>query len=305
MDEGTARMKANDPVHALESFQKANELMHVPTTGLAVAKAQLAAGHLVEAREAALEVARTQHEAGEPAVFEKARKHAREMEAQVKPRIPTVKIKIRGGQASRIAVDDADVPIELAAEPVPVNPGKHHITAKGTDGSEGKTDIDLQEADKKEVDVILLPKDNSADSGKPLPTKDNGTNTPPPPPPTKVAGFGNDEVDRSTPRRSPLAEGLIFGGFGAAVIGVGIGSVTGVMTLGKASDVAPQCARNICAPSAQKDLDSANTLSTVSTIAFGIGVVGLGAGILGLVMPREGGRRGSIRPTMNGVEGTF
>lgn len=312
MDEGVAKMKANDPQKALESFQKANELMHVPTTGIWVAKAHLAAGHLVEAREAAVDVARTTKEPNEPAVFEKARKQAREIEAQVKGRIPTVKIHIRGGTPSAVAVDGTDVPIALLAEPVPVNPGKRTITAKASDGSEGKTEIDIREGEKSDSELTLQPPKSSAEPAKPPPASKDTSSSPSPTPSTpaekpKVLGFGNEDVGMRGSRRTPLAEGLIWGGFAVGLVGLGVGGATGFMTLGKASDVKKNCENNVCGPEAKKDLDSANLLGTISTIAVAVGVAGVGAGILGLVIPPiPAGKTGIyVRPSVNGIEGTF
>ena len=37
MDEGKARLKANEVARAIEAFQKAHDIMHVPTTGMALA----------------------------------------------------------------------------------------------------------------------------------------------------------------------------------------------------------------------------------------------------------------------------
>lgn len=312
MDDGMARMKANEPLRAIDSFQKAHEIMHVPTTGVAVAKAQLAAGHLVEAREAAVDVARTTKEPGEPPVFEKARKQAREIEAQVKSRIPAVRIRTRGPSPSAVAVDGVEVPLALIVEPVPVNPGKHVITARTADGVEGRVEVEVREGEKVDAEVTL--QKSSPDAAKPAdkatapttPSPSSGASSGPPPKP-KVLGFGNDESAGGGPRRPPLAEGLIWGGFGVGIIGLGIGTVTGFMTLSRASDVKQSCENNVCGPEARSDLDSANTLGTISTISVGIGLVGIGAGILGLVMPpRAATRTGlALSPTPSGVGGTF
>lgn len=312
MDEGVARMKDNDPQHALESFSKAHELMHVPTTGVAVAKAHLAAGHLVEAREAAVDVARTTKEPGEPAVFEKARRQAREIESQVKGRIPTVRIHIRGPNPTAVAVDGVEVPLALIVEPVPVNPGKRVITAKGADGSEGRTEIDIREGEKSDADVTLALPKSSAEVAKSAKTAPDSRAPSPPAEKPKVIGFTNEDV-RGGVRRAPLAEGLIWGGFGIGVIGIGAGAVTGFMTLNKASDVKKSCEDNICGPEAKKDLDRANTLGTVSTIAVAVGIAGIGAGILGLAMPPKDAKTGAgsskiglrLHPTVSGIGGTF
>jgi hypothetical protein len=84
------------------------------------------------------------------------------------------------------------------------------------------------------------------------------------------------------------------------------------MTLGKASSVKSQCANSICDPAAKNDLSSAKTLSTISTVGFIVGLAGIGAGILGLVMPegqvtlkKTGGAGLTLYPTGNGLGGTF
>ena len=84
----------------------------------------------------------------------------------------------------------------------------------------------------------------------------------------------------------------------------------GALTFSKAGDVRPQCDNNICAPSAQEDLDTAGTFATVSTIAFVVGAAGAAAALVGLLLPpRPSSTRGrmgialGIRPAAIG--GTF
>lgn len=283
MDEGKARLKANEVARAIEAFQKAHDIMHVPTTGIALARAHLAAGHLVEARDAALEVGRIPHEPGDPAVFDTARKHAKELDAQLKPRIPTVRIKIKGGKPARVAVDDIEIPSSIVGEPVAVNPGKRVISARTAEGAEAKGEIELAEREAKEIELTLhgegeAPK--AAAANKP-------SSASAPPARRQITGFGNDGDVGAGGERTPLADGLIFGGFGLAVVGAAVGGVTGALTLSKASDVEPQCANDICDPAAKGDLDSANTLATVSTIAFVAGGAFAVAGVAGLFLPRR------------------
>ncbi len=286
MDEGKGRLKANDLARAIEAFQKAHDIMHVPTTGIALARAHLAAGHLVEARDAALEVGRMPHEPGDPAVFDTARKHAKELDAQLKPRIPTVRIKIKGGTPARIAIDDVEISASITGEPVALNPGKRVVSAKNAEGGEVKGDVELAERDAKEVELTLPP-------GREAPTATSGPSNAPSSssstsaPPRKIAGFGNDGDTGPMGERTPLAEGLIYGGLGLAAVGVAVGTVTGVLTFSKASDVDPQCANDICDPKAKNDLDSARTLASISTIGFIAGGVGAAVGLVGFVLPRR------------------
>jgi hypothetical protein len=79
----------------------------------------------------------------------------------------------------------------------------------------------------------------------------------------------------------------MYGGAALGAVGLGVGIVTGAMTLSTAQDVQPQCDNNICAPAASDDLDTASTLGTVSTIAFIAGVAGIAGAVIGFMLPRQ------------------
>lgn len=309
MDEGKARMKANEPTRAIESFQKANDIMHVPTTGLALARAHFAAGHWIEAREAALEVGRLPKEGSEPAVLETARKHAKELADSLKNKIPTVKVKVKNGPPAKVLVDDVEISSAIVNEPIAMNPGKRTIAVRNAEGAEAKVEVELAEKDTKEVDITAPPPGE-----KPAPPPASASSSSPASSTPKekpiVKGFGNDDIDTRRGERTPLAEGLMYGGFGVGVLGVGVGLVTGGLTLSKASDVEPQCENNICAPAAKGDLDSAHTLATVATVSTIVGLVGVGVGVVGLILPKKSGsttRRGQLHlaPSLGGLGGTF
>jgi len=267
MDEGKERSRTGDKERALEAYQKAHGLMKVPSTGLALVKAHLALGHLVEARDVALEVTRMPRERNEPGIFEKARREAKELEGSLKPRIPTVRIVVKGGPATHVTVDEIDVAPLLLGEPVAMNPGKHTVVAKNADNAEQRASVELAEHEGKEVELTL-----------PVPNPVLVSTVPPPP----RAGV---EGPRGT-ERSPAASVLVFGGFGLAVAGLAVGGVTGALTLAEAGTVKSQCANGICDPAAKNDLDSASSLATISTIGFAVAGVGAVCGVVGLLLPR-------------------
>jgi hypothetical protein len=304
MDEGKARMKEKDHARAVDLFQRAHDIMHVPTTGIALARAHLAAGHLVEARDAALEVGRMPREGSEPAVFENARKQAKELDAQLKPRIPMLRVKIKGGNVSRVAIDDVEIPPAIVGEPVAVNPGKRIVTAKSGEAAEARGEIELAERESKEIELVL-----PHESGKALAATSSSSTSPPTPATTstKVYGFGNDEADFGQ-RRTPLANGLMLGGAGLGAASLVVGSITGAMTLSKSSDLTQQCENDICAPSARDGLDSANTLATVSTIGFIAAGIGVTAAVVGFLLPKQPAKTkasGSLWIGAAGLGGSF
>lgn len=270
MDEGKERMRVGDKERAVEAYRKAHDLMKVPTTGMALAKAQLSLGHIVEARDVALEVARMPRDNGEPAVFEKARKEAKELEASLKPRIPTVRIVVKGGPATKVTVDDAEVAPLLVGEPVALNPGKHVVAAKNAEGAEKRADVELAERDGKEVE-LTLPVPNPAVAAV-MPSSDSRATQP--------------ATRERTGERTPVANVLVYGGFGLAVAGLAVGGVTGALTLSKAGTVKGQCENDICDPAAKSDLDSASAMATISTVSFAAAGAGLALGVIGLLLPK-------------------
>lgn len=270
MDEGKERMKQGDKERGVEAYQKAHDIMHVPSTGMALAKAHLAAGHLVEARDVALEVVRMPRENNEPPVFEQSRKAAKDMEAALKPRIPAVRILVKGGPAQKVTADDAEIAPLLLGEPVALNPGHHVIVAKNADGVEKRAEVDLAERDIKEIEL-------------PLPAAKPQVVTAPVEGP-KMVSYGAQ--DSPAGRRTTAANVLVFGGFGLAAAGVVVGGITGALTLSKAGDVKKQCESGICDPAARADLDSSKGLATISTVGFIVAGAGLAVGVIGLLLPR-------------------
>ena len=263
MDDGDAKRDKADFKAALKSYEAADAIMHVPTTGLEVARAQAQLGMLLEARETLGRVNRLPPKPGEPAPFTAARKTAEALTAELGARIPSVTVLVTNsepGQTTVVVFDGEIVPPAASAAPRKVNPGRHSIVARS--GSlEKKQDIDVLERETKTVTIDLKPA-------------------------TAKLGVMPPPAEEPAPTSSPssLPKVLIYGGFGLGIVGVGVGSVTGLMSISKVSDVKKGCPNDVCPTTSQPDIDSAKSLGTISTIAFIAGGVGVGAGIIGLVL---------------------
>lgn len=291
MDEGKAHANAGDLSHALEAYSSAHELMHVPTTGIAVAKTQAALGKLVEARATAKEVAASPRADHEPPVFADARQKAKDLETELYGRIPTLQMDIQGGTPTRVTIDGAVILDAQLAEPIPVNPGDHAVLVTGSGGFEKRFDVTVKEGEVRKIPIEI-------------PTSSAG--------PRRVLGDG-PPPEEPHEGRSGAATAMIYGGFGLAAVGAAVGAVTGAMTFSKASVLGPKCDNNKCAPSAKSDLDSANTLATVSTVGFIAAGAGVVLGVIGLVMPSSSSTEPSKDAALNvhvgldgaGLSGTF
>jgi hypothetical protein len=61
-------------------------------------------------------------------------------------------------------------------------------------------------------------------------------------------------------------------------VGLGVGTVFGLMASGKKSNLDKVCVDKTCPASVQSDIDAMGTQTTASTVAFVVGGLGLAAG---------------------------
>lgn len=83
---------------------------------------------------------------------------------------------------------------------------------------------------------------------------------------------------------SLLHDALVYGGLGTAAVALGVGVVTGVMTLSKGATLQGRCDDKLCPVSERSRLDSAHTTATLSNVAFGVTVIAAAVGVVGLVL---------------------
>src|ERR1035438_7326849 len=85
---GARRERAGRSPHALDKFQRAQQVFAAPTNVLRIAECDAALGRLVESAEAYREVLRTPLPAGAPPAFQAAVDQAKAELSQVEPRVP-------------------------------------------------------------------------------------------------------------------------------------------------------------------------------------------------------------------------
>jgi hypothetical protein len=275
MAEGRASLENGDLKGALKSFSAADAIMHVPTTGFAVARTQAALGLLVAARETATRVAKSLEKESDPTPFKQARVGAAALREELDARIPVVTIAVKNvpdGATLLVALDNAPLGPDALREPHPVDPGHHVIVAKaGT--VDAKEEIDVAERDRTEVAMVLPsapPVPARAPSAAPRPEKDAAP---------------LETVPELVPGRPALSNTLLLGGFGLAAAGVVAGTVAGVLSLTKTSAVKSSggCSGNVCGPTEYSDISSARSMATISNISFVAAGVGAVAGVVGLL----------------------
>jgi hypothetical protein len=265
MEDGRALRDKNDLKGALQRFKAADDIMQVPTTGLELARTQVALGLLVEARDTIARIRLIPAKASDPVQFKEARVKAGQLDASLDGRVPRVTVVVHGassGQALSVSIDGVPVPAAVVGLPRTVDPG-HHVVLVKTDGAEGQQDVDVREGETKSLDVALV-------ATTPRPTTDA------PAPETPAM--------RET---SHAPDALTYASGAVAVVGIAVGAVTGAMSWSQTSSLSTACPGHTCPPASYSSYDSANTLATISTVAFAVGGVGACLAVISLVVGHE------------------
>ncbi len=290
MEQGDERYEKGEWGKALEFYRGAHEIMKVPTTGIALARALGKMGKLVEARDIALQVTRMPVQPGEHAVFGEAREEARRLSEDIEPRIPSVQVKLTGDappKGVKVQIDGRELPGAAALLPRAVNPGKVVVVVRGEGIETATAEVLVSEREAREVEVQLR------------------------------AGSDSSVSDTSQLATGPTATSpLVYVGFGIGAVGLIAGTATGLMANSQTSDLKDKCGDSVCPPSLHGDYDSANRMATISNVSFGVGLVGIGLGVYGLVTGSGGenanvGRSEGVQwqamvgPELTGVRGRF
>jgi hypothetical protein len=270
---GVEAFQAGDYVAASEKLEKAYAILRAPSLGLWSARALKAIGKHIEASERYLEVTRLDAASGDVSVQRKAQLDASlELDA-LRPKIPTLSIRLQGATVNEVTVslDGSVIPAELVGESRPVNPGAHEIVAV-RDGDKVRIRISIAEAEKEDR-VVEFPAEKA-------PRPANGSSS-----------AGSPPAGAESPKTSTVRTvGWIAIGSGAA--GIAVGSIAGIVAMSKKSSIDDSensgCQGNSCPTSQQNLVDSYNSARTISTVGFVSGVLLAGTGVVLLAITPPG-----------------
>jgi len=201
--------------------------------------------------------------------------------AKLKPIVPTLTLVLPASAPPGTTVTRNGVLLQGAALglALPVDPGEYAIVTHLPSGEERSIKLKLALSEAKRV-ALELPATAPGPAAASTPAESpNAAPSAEKPaegaPPTQASGSGRS--------RAPA---YVAGGIGVA--GVVLGSVTGILVLGKASTVKNDCNGTTCSSATGVNAaDSGKSLAWVSDIGFGVGIVGLTtAAILLLSQPK-------------------
>ena len=281
MDSGHEERDAGHHARALALFEGADAIMHVPTTGLEVARELVALGQLVEARDKLQAVLRIPATEDEPTAFRIARADTMALDHVLSERVPALQIAIvgvvspggslvsSGGLPTRVTVDATPIPLQALVAPFRVNPGRHVVTATA-EGREVRREVVVAEG--QTAPVVLAVR--SLEPAQPAPEE-----------PASVLP--------AVRGRSTAAASMFWGGIGLAAVGVAVGTATGIIAINARNGAESGCVADRCPPSSWGDVNQARTASTVSTVAFSVAVAGAALAVI-VTLVRHRGSAGGV-----------
>lgn len=240
---------------AYARFAAADALAHSPVFVLFMARAKRNAGKLLEASALYQRVADEKLPATAPKPFRAAIADAATELAELRGRIPHVRVVLLAAPEGSADVRMDAAPIEVDKR-IAVDPGKHVFTAKVGDKTASETLEVTPGGDERRVEISFTPPDKRSDP-KALP-----------------------------PKRGSLAPGIAFVSLGT--FGFELGAVMGGLATSTSSDVKEGCVENHCLASDADALDRARLFANISTGALVAGGAFMITGVVLLVV-RPGG----------------
>jgi hypothetical protein len=259
--EGRAARDRQDFLTARNKFQAAHALLHAPITGLDLAKAEVALGHLADAREVCLDVERSEKNPKETKASAAARAEASALAVTLEKQLAAVQIVLPAGLTEvRVTVDDREIPAAALGAKRRLDPGSHRVTAARPGGPVQEMTITLAPGESRDVPVnpgpapvVVVPKKNEE----------------------KQVVVAAPIVRHSTSPLVPVGGVLLAGGL---VTGLGAG-LFAMNSLKECDGSAKTCPTH--APIA-----AAKSWATVSTVGLAVGGVGAALLVVGLATPK-------------------
>jgi len=300
----TARELAKQGIEAYDAgrYQEAStillqalDVVEVPTLAVYAARALTKQGKLVLAAEVYLRGMRLRPTSDwQPVQKEMQQTAATERQALL-GRIAKLHIAITGAQPADVTVtlDGTKLPTALLRVEQMVDPGTRHVQARR--GSEVvDEEVMLREGQIRSIELHFK------QTAVPLGSDAS---------PSAVASNSSPSQDSSPASSSGIRPIITYSALGVGAAGIVLGSVTGLMAVAKRSSLKNDgCVDNECYTDQQGEIDSYDTLRTLSTVGFVVGAVGAAAGITLLLTAPEPGEPNlalELRPGHAQLSGSF
>jgi hypothetical protein len=250
--DGRKALREKRWVDAIGALKKAERLDPGPALEVDLAQAQIGAGKLVEASKT-LALAAASSDAS--AAGKKARDAAKKALADLGPRVPTLKLVVRGAPAEKVTatLDGSEVD---ASSDIPLNPGDHSVEASAPGFGSAAKDLHVDEGEHPRVALALAPR---GDAGA---TSADASSTP--------------STSATSGSRVPGVIVTMVGGAGLVA-----GAIFGARAVSAANAAKAFCSNDVCPASVAGNVDQSKTDGNLAT---GLLVAGGAVTVAGIVL---------------------
>jgi hypothetical protein len=275
-DEGMALFDKEDFTGAVDRFEKAGEIVRIPTILLQHGRALERLGRWVQAVEKFREVAAAPITATTPWQHRSAKVEGEKELARLEPKIPRLRFLIGppSPDPTEITIDGRGIGA-VGTSSVPVDPGDHVVEAKRPDGTFARVTVT---AKPEAVALVELELERPAPTSQATP-EDRGMH------PIELAGW------------------IAIGVGGASAL---LGTATGIAAITLAEDLDERCPDRRCAPPVHEDVGTYDALRWTSGVTLFAGIAIAGGGVAAVLLSPEPARdvvfRPWVGPNVAGVE---
>lgn len=274
---------------AIVQFRKANGLYPTPQGLLYLARCYARLGKLVAARDRYMELALSPPPQSASQNVRDAHAAAQTELDALRPRVPSLTVKVRGAPEAEVEAFLDDAPLSLTdLRERSLDPGSHVLRVKHRGAGVERT-LDVKEGERLALDLDLAPTPPAAPTATasatvlPVTTSTSTAVAAPVPAPTTSGGTNLRPVS--------------FAAMALGLAGIGVGIGTGAIALGKAGEIKDGCdaATKRCPPGLEPTYRDAQTFGAVSTAGFVAGGVLAATGaVLFFVLPSGPAKTGAV-----------
>lgn len=273
---GAEAFKAGKWADAIDLFSRAESLVHAPPHLLYLARAHSKLGHLVEAQELYYKITKETLAPNAPKAFKDAQTDAANELKALEPRVPSLTVSVSGpgASAAKVFVDGQELPAALVGVPGPANPGKHEIRVEVAGRAPVTSTVDVKEAGR---EVAKLTVEAPVESAAPVPT---------------AAAPTSSASATLEPPAVPKSRVPAYVALGIGAVGLGVGTLFLIQRGSSVSEQEDLCTGpgGACPDSRKGQIssldDDISRQGLFSVVGFGVGVVGVAAGVTLLLTQR-------------------
>ena len=260
---------------ASDFFLRAHELVHAPSIALMHARSLAKLGQLLEAIDVYEQTARFKLAADAPGAYVSAVETARTEVEDVRRHVPRLKLTLTGVDAREnpsVSIDDKPTPAALLGVDRPMDPGLHRLAVQVEGKIRATRRLNLEEGKSYNVELDASPPEASALAAETRKSNAYSASAPDAPPNTS-----------GSPAAVPAARILGYVGVGVGIVGLGLGTYTGLVALRHKSRLDDACHPG-CPESSAADLNGFRSNRTVSWLSYGVGIAAAASGVLLLTL---------------------